>query len=115
MPDLYHGPYGDFKQPLLYAPGMRRIEGKAFDSFKLEGLAPRSELDHLCNIWHWEDKKHTLMAWHDHSKHEAQVFIPALLDQREALEYARTKYPEVMPSPITFRFCQGYYEVLVYD
>jgi len=94
---------------------MRRIEGKAFDSFKLDNLAPRSQLDHLCNIWHWEDKHHTLMAWYDHSKHESLIVIPSLLDQRDALEYARIKFPGVMPSPITFRFCQDYYEVLAYD
>jgi hypothetical protein len=38
-----------------------------------------------------------------------------LLNQREAVEYARTVFPEIMPPALTFRFFQDYYEVLLYD
>lgn len=117
MPDLYYGPYGDSKKPLLYVPGMRRVESQVFDSFKLVGLAPACGWKHIANFWRWLDKKHTVISWHetDNSRYESSVFIPSLMDQREALEYARTVFPEVMPSPITFRFFQGYDEALLWD
>lgn len=116
MPDLYHGPYGEHNKPLMYVPGMRRVESKVFDTFKLDGVAPASQLRHVANTWHWTDKKHTILAWHDPvDKHERQVFIPSLMDQRDALEFARIKFPEVMPSPISFRFAQSHHEVLLYD
>lgn len=117
MPDLYYGPYGDHKKPELYTPGMRMILTTVFDSFKLSGLAPVHEKKHVANFWQWLDKKHTVLSWHDNdvSRYEFSVFIPSLMDQREALEYARTVFPEVMPSPITFRFHQDYHEALLYD
>lgn len=117
MPDLYYGPYNGHRKPQLYVPGMRPVESKVFDSFKLIGLAPACGLRHIANFWQWLDKKHTVISWHetDQCKYESSVFIPSLLDQREALEYARTVFPQIMPSPITFRFFQEYHEALLYD
>lgn len=117
MPDLFYGPYGNEPKARLYVPGMRMIETTIFDSFKLIGLAPRCEKRHIANFWQWLDKKHTVISWHeiDNARYESSVFIPALLNQRDSLEYVRTKFPEVMPSPITFRFFQDYDEALLYD
>lgn len=61
-------------------------------------------------------KKHTAISWSDtYLPHEQTIFLPTLLDQREALEVARVVFPQVVPSPIVFRFRQEYDEVLVYD
>lgn len=117
MPLLYYGLYGDDKKPQLYTPGMRRIETGVFDSFKLIGLAPRDELRAIANFWHWHDKKHTVISWHEETrcKYESSVFLPGLLKQADALELARVEFPEIMPSPIIFRFFQDYDEALKYD
>jgi hypothetical protein len=100
----------------LYGANLREIETTVFDSYKIDGLAPASKRDSVCNIWHLPKRNHTAMAWHeDRLKHEQLVLLPGLLDQRVALETARVTFGRVIPSPIIFRFNQDYDEVLVYD
>lgn len=116
MPDLYYGVYGNKKKPQLFVPGMELVHSAVFDTFKLTGLAPASARPHIAHFWHWVDKKHTVISWHDPqvSRYEASVFIPSLMNQQDALEYARQLFPEVMPSAITFRF-STHDEAFLYD
>ena len=116
MPLLFYGPYGTEDRD-LYVPGMRRITTSVFDKFKIKKLAPPHKLRAVANFWWWESKKHTMFSWHDLelSPKEFTILIPQLLDQRQALELARDEFPEVMPSPIIFRFAQDYNEALSYD
>lgn len=100
----------------LYGSNLREIETSIFDSYKIDGLAPASRLNAICNIWHIPKRNHTALAWHeDRLKHEQLVLLPGLLDQRVALELARETFKRIIPSPIIFRFNQDYDEVLVYD
>lgn len=117
MPDLYYGPYGLRKHPELYTPGMQPVMTAVFDRYRLEGLAPRHRKRHVAHLWHWRDRKHTILSWHDTevTPYEHTILIPALLNRYEALEYARLQFEPVMPSPITFRLHQDYDEVLLYD
>lgn len=115
MPDLFYGRYGEETKPRLYTPGMDRVVSEVFDNFKLRSLAPAHRKLHIANFWWWRRRKHTIIAWHDDSLKEAKVFIPTLLNQRQALEYARDLFAPVMPSAITFRFNQDYHEALLYD
>lgn len=116
MPLLFYGPY-EVEDRDLYVPGMRRITTKVFDSFRINKLAPANKLRAVANFWWWEKRKHTIFSWHDLelSRKEFTIFIPQLLDQRQALELAREEFPEVIPSSIIFRFAQDYHEALSYD
>lgn len=116
MPLLFYGPY-EVDERELYVPGMKRITTGVFDKFKIKKLAPPDRRRAVANFWWWESKKHTMFSWHDLelSEKEFTILIPQLLDQRQALELAREEFPEVMPSPIIFRFAQDYHEALSYD
>lgn len=119
MPMLF---YGDPRLPgydkgrHLYTDGMRRIETKIFDCYRIDGLAAWPRRHAVANIWHLPKKKHTAISWSDtYLPHEQTIFMPQLLDQREALELARLTFEHVVPSPIVFRFNQGYHEVLLWE
>ena len=116
MPDLYRGPYGKIDKKRFYFPGMIPAD-KAFSRFKIKNLAPDDdELHYVAHFWHWDQARHTMFAWWDpYYTKECVIILGALLDQRQALEHARLKFPEVIPSPIHFRFIEGYHEALVYD
>lgn len=118
MPTLFYGcahNYG-LKGRKLYTDGLREIETSVFDSFLIDGLAPYKRPHAVANIWHLRKKKHTAISWHeDQLKHEQSIFLPGFLDQREALELARTIFTTLIPSPIIFRFRQDYYDVLLFD
>ncbi len=117
MPLLFYGPYGEDPKRNLYVPGMRLIETTVFDKFRVSKLAPPHKDRAVANFWWWRSKKHTMFSWHDLelSRKEFTILIPQLLNQRQALELARDEFPEVMPSPIIFRFAQDYDEALSYD
>lgn len=117
MPDLFYGPYRNRREPMLYTPGMQPIHTGIFSRYEIDGLAPRHKKRHVAHFWHWCERKHSILSWHDLevSKHEFTVFVPSLLPIVDVLEYARHQYPEVMPSPITFRIHQHFDEVLLYD
>lgn len=115
MPDLYYGPYGLRKEPMLYTPGMQPVMTGIFDRFQIDGLAPRHRLRHVAHLWHWRERKHTILSWHDTDPHEHTIFIPSLLPKLEAMEYARIQFTPVMPPATTFRIHQDFDEVLLYD
>ena len=124
MPMLFYGDAraaavaGIEKGRHMYLGGLRRTETPVsiWDSFRIDGLAAYPPLNAVANIWHMPKKRHTAISWNeDFLKHEQTIFLPGLLDQREALELARITFDRVVPSPIIFRFRQDYHEVLVYD
>ena len=117
MPDLYYGPHGLRKKPELYTSDMQPVMTSVFDSFRLYGFAPESEKRHVANLWHWAERGHTILSWHDleKSKHEYTLFMSSLLDHASALEYARLRFPLIVPSPLTFRISQRWGKALEYD
>lgn len=119
MPALFWGDARSVGLPWrrkLYAENLREIEVSIFDSFMIEGLAPASQAEAVCNIWWIRSRRHTLLAWHESRlKHQQLIVLPGLLDQREALETARLTFGRVVPSPLVFRFNQEHDEALVYD
>ena len=121
MPALFYGDASDAdaeKGRHLYLEGLRRTETPVsiWDSFRIDGLAAYPLRHAVANIWHMPRKRHTAISWSDtHLPHEQTIFLPGLLDQREALELARVTFDRVVPSPIIFRLRQDYHEVLVYD
>ena len=116
MPLLFYGPY-ETEDRELYVPGMKRITTSVFDKFRIPKLAPADKRRAVANFWWCKAKKHTMFSWHnlELSSKEFTILIPQLLDQRQALELARDEFPEVIPSPIIFRFAQDYHEALLYD
>ena len=104
MPLLFYGSVGRRTKPRLYGVGLQPIETRVFDSFKVDELAPYSGLPHVANLWHFEDLKHTAISWHDDRGVEQTLWIPSLHSHRDALEIARAEFPDVVPSPLVFRF-----------
>ena len=103
MPALVYG--CDHKgQRALFGGNLRQIEGSVFDSFKIDKLAPHKGPPHIANFWHFNSTQHCAISFHDNSFNEWTIFLPSLLDRRSALELARAKFSQVMPSALTFRW-----------
>lgn len=111
MPLLFYGTLPGDEHRKLYAGNMREIETSVFDSYMVKHLAPYIDLDSNCNpwavanFWHFTNRKHCAIAWHDeHKGREQVVWLPSLLEQIDALTVAREAFGQVIPSSIIFRF-----------
>jgi hypothetical protein len=119
MPLLFYGTVDDRKKPVLHGANLRPLESSVFDHFRIDHLAPYRLLDHpsgyaVANHWWFVGRKHTAISWHHPRGTEQTLFMPALLDWMQSLELARTEFPELMPSPIIFRF-NNYEGPFTYD
>ena len=104
MPMLFYGTTGDTRKRCLHGgKKLEPIKSSVFDKYKVDKLAPHSRLTHVANFWHFVDRGHSAISWHDERGIEQTVFIPALLSHIDAIAVARQEYPEVMPPPLTFR------------
>lgn len=109
MPLLFYGTVGDRKKPVLYGANLRPLESTVFDHFRIDNLAPYRSLEHpsahaIANHWWFVERKHTAISWHHPRGTEQTLFMPGLVSWMIALELARTEFPELIPSPIIFRF-----------
>lgn len=121
MPLLFYGRI-ESKKRQLYSPDLRPLESSVFDNYKIKHLAPYHPLPALANLWWLEDRKHTAISWNEsriditlhmgivanedreHLK-EQTIFIPGLIGWMEALEVARSEFPDhLVPGAICFRF-----------
>jgi len=103
MPMLFYGTTEGSRKRRLHGVRLQPIKSTVFDHFKVDKLAPRSKLLHVANFWHFVDRDHTALSWHDEQGNEQTVFIPNLVGQIDAIAIARQEYPSVIPPPSTFR------------
>lgn len=121
MPLLFYGRLQHGGKRRLYSPDLRPIESSVFDNYKVKHLAPFHRRPDLANLWHFVDRKHTAVSWNecrlDITQHrgitanetvdfiEQTIFIPQLVDQKEALAIMRSEFPDyLVPGAIVFRF-----------
>lgn len=107
MPLLFYGtpsPTTKVRQTArLYGPRLQLIETRVFDGFMIDKLGPRSKREAIANLWWFRERGHTAISWHVGGV-EQTIWMPGLHLQRDALMIAREAFPEVIPSPIVFRF-----------
>lgn len=121
MPLLFYGRLEHGEPRRLYSPDLRPLESSVFDNYKVRGLAAYPLQPDLANLWHFVGRKHTAISWAecriDIRQHrgilmnetlrlkEQTIFIPQLMGWMEALEVARSEFPDyLVPGAITFRF-----------
>lgn len=116
MPLLFYGtrPESADRTPELYGVRLQPIETRVFDSYRVDKLAPYSKRRAVANFWWFTERKHTAFSWHDDRGREQTIWVPGLLNHRDALMLARLEFAEVIPSPIIFRF-NNERKVYLYD